>query len=416
MQKNDWVSRILAAKRLGVVFLLGFSSGLPFCLLGSTLQAWYAKDGQSIVATSMLSLLGIPYIVRFLWAPLIDEWFVKKLGRRRSWLIITQIGLLLGLLLLSFLSPKQNSWVFVMIATILVFFSASQDGVIDAHRIEYLKKDYHPLGAAFASTAYRFSMLLSGGYALVMAERYGWAVTYQIMALMMLIGLLASLLSKEPDVTIKAPTESAYQLYFKALLSIFKTPQIAMFLGFIFFYKLGEVFTSNISGIVMPFLIYELKFSLSTIGYVNKVLGTIALIAGGLVAGFSALRYSLSHLLLVFGLLQAITNGLFVVLALKGPDLFWFATAVVSDNFATGLGSTALVALLMRIVNKEFTATQFSMLMAFASLPRVFSGPMGVFMQSTIGWAGLYQVSVLLALIFIPFWFKIRKSLDEPCR
>lgn len=411
MENRNWKEQWSASRRLCIVFMLGFSSGLPFCLLGSTLQAWFAKDGQTVFVTSMLSLLGFPYIFRFLWAPLIDEWFLKKLGRRRSWLILTQVGLLLGLLAFSILSPKATPWLFIVIATVLVLLSASQDGVIDAHRIEYLKKEYHPLGAAFASTAYRFGILLSGGFALVMADAHGFAFTYQVMALMMLVGLLASVISKEPEVKFEIKEESVYKLYFQALASIFKRPKIIALLGFIFFYKLGEVFTSNISGIVMPFLIYELKFSLSTIGYVNKVLGTISLIVGGLVAGVTALRFSLASLLLVFGLLQALTNVFFVVLALKGPDFFWFATAVISDNFATGLGSTALVALLMRIVNKDFTATQFSMLVAFASLPRVLSGPMGVFMQAKIGWAGMYQVSVLLALLFIPFWFKIRKAL-----
>ena len=158
----------------------------------------------------------------------------------------------------------------------------------------------------------------------------------------------------------------------------------------------------------MPFLINELKFSLSTIGYINKVLGTLALIFGGVAAGFAALRYSLLSLLMVFGLLQALTNCIFVILAWSGPSIFWFSTAVISDNFATGMGSTALVALLMRVVDRNFTATQFSLLVAFATLPRILSGPLGAWMQYYLGWAGMFQASVVLALIFIPFWLKMR--------
>ena len=394
--------------RLLIVFLLGFSSGLPYCLIGSTLQAWFATDGQTIFATASLSLLGFPYIFRFLWAPLLDRFSISALGRRRTWILMTQIGLILGFFGMSFFSPRSFPVLFISIAFLLAILSATQDGAIDSQRIEYLPDNYHPLGAALSSTAYRLGILLSGGYALIMAESFGWGFTYRTMAMFMLVGIVATIISQEPNSTSTSAHGGLHKSYKETLGSIFAIHGIFIILGFIFFYKLGEVFTSGISGIVMPFLINELKFSLSTIGYINKVLGTLALIFGGVAAGFAALRYSLLSLLMVFGLLQALTNCIFVILAWSGPSIFWFSTAVISDNFATGMGSTALVALLMRVVDRNFTATQFSLLVAFATLPRILSGPLGAWMQYYLGWAGMFQASVVLALIFIPFWLKMR--------
>jgi PAT family beta-lactamase induction signal transducer AmpG len=162
----------------------------------------------------------------------------------------------------------------------------------------------------------------------------------------------------------------------------------------------------------MPFLIQGLGFSLATIGYVNKIWGTLALILGGVVGGVLMLRLSLYRALLYFGLLQAVTNLIFVFLAMAGKNIVLFSLAVISDNFAAGMGSTALVALIMRFVNQKFTATQFSILVCIAGLPRIFSGPMGAFLQTHYGWVGLYMIAFLLSFMFIPFLHKIKtKSL-----
>lgn len=405
-------SKSKVISRLFVVFILGFSSGLPFCLIGSTLQAWFASNGQSIALTASLSLLSIPAMLRFLWSPLLDRFSISKLGKRRTWIICTQLFLIIGLYYLSYLSPQVYALPMMVIGFLLAILSATQDAAIEAQRIEYLSETYYSLGASLSSTGYRLGILFSGGYALVMADNYGFGVTYRYIALFLIIGILVTLFSEEPHhKPILQP--SFVKNYKQALLSFFAIPNIFLLLGFVFFYKLGEVFTSGISGIVTPFLIDGMKFSLSLIGYVNKVLGTIALITGGIFAGFIALRYSLSSLLLVFGLLQALTNAIFVILAWVGPSIFWFATAVISDNLATGMGSTMIVALLMKVVDKDFTATQFSMLVAFSTLPRILSGPIGAFLQHHLGWTGMYVVSVLLALCFIPFWFRLRTDYDD---
>lgn len=193
----------------------------------------------------------------------------------------------------------------------------------------------------------------------------------------------------------------------KELLS---RPGIIYLLIFIFCYKLGEAFTTTTSGIVMPFLIQGLGFSLDTIGYINKMLGIVSILLGGLTAGFLLMRYSLYRALFFFGLLQALTNVFFVILAMSGKNIVLLAIAVFSDNFVAGMGSTALVALFMRLVNKQFTGTQFSMLVALSTLPRIISGPVAATIQMHIGWVGLYQLSIVFALFFIPFLVLIKEQ------
>lgn len=395
-------------KRLFVVFLLGFSSGLPLCLVSSTLQAWFADTGMSIWITSFLSLVGFPYLLRFLWAPFLDRYSILLLGRRRGWIIGMQILLILGLSIMTWFTPTTSPWLMVILAGSLALFSATQDAAIDAQRVEYLPNAYYGLGASLSSTGYRLGMLLSGGVALIIAQKYGWIVAYRLMIFGLLIGMFAAWWSAEPTTTNKDPDIA--HTYKEALQDVLGRPAAWIFLLFILFYKLGEVFTTSISGIVMPFLIHGLGFSLENIGYVNKIWGTIALITGGIIGGTAMLRISLYHALFWFGLLQAITNILFIMLAIVGKNLVLFSIAVMSDNFAAGLGSTALVACIMSFVNQKYTATQFSILMCIAGLPRVLSGPIGAFLQAHYGWVGLYCIAFLVSLGFIPFLIRLKND------
>ena len=231
--------------------------------------------------------------------------------------------------------------------------------------------------------------------------------------------MIAALWRKEPDQEIPTtgPISISFLAPFKELIS---RPGVGLLFGFVFFYKLGEAFTTTTSGIVMPFLIQGLGFSLSTIAYVNKIAGVCAILAGGLVAGVLLLRWSLYRALLVFGLLQALTNALFILLAVVGKNLFVFSLAVICDNFAAGMASTALVAYFMQLVDKRFTATQFSILIAFSTLPRILSGPIAAMLQALLGWVGLYIIAFLLAFVFLLFLKKIpikdagQKHLTEP--
>ncbi|WP_133129747.1 AmpG family muropeptide MFS transporter [Legionella yabuuchiae] len=399
-------------KRLLIVFILGFSSGLPLSLVSSTLQAWFAVSGMSVMATGMLSLIGLPYLYRVVWAPLLDRYTLFSLGKRRSWILTTQVLLLLGFNLMAWFSPAAHSYWLALIAIILACTSATQDMAIEAHRTEYLTPTQYALGASFAVFGYRVALLVSGGFALIIAQKFGWAFAYRFMGLLMIVGMLATLWSSEPSTSTATNTTLA-QSFSEPIKELFARKGIFALIVFILLYKLGEAFTATTSGIVMPFLIQGIGFSLDTIGYVNKIMGVVAILIGGLTAGILMMRWSLYRALMTFGLMQAIANTLFVALAVVGNNVALFALAVICDNFATGMGSTALVALIMKVVDRRFTATQFSILAALSTTPRIFSGPIAAYLYSFFGWVGLYQISVLLALGFIPFLIKIKPLMDE---
>lgn len=395
-------------RRLLIVFILGFSSGLPLALITSTLQAWFADTGMPILATGMLSLLGLPYIYRVIWGPILDRCSLLPIGKRRSWILVMQLLLFLGFNLMAWFSPLTSPNLMSLLAFILACFSATQDVAIDAHRTEYLPISEHGIGASLAVLGYRVALLIAGGLSLIIAQHAGWVLTYRLMGFLMLPGMIAVLCSPEPS--IQSPNISFTSSFISPMKELFSRPGILSLLLFIFFYKLGEAFTTSTSGIVMPFLIQEIGFSLDTIAYVNKMMGIGAILLGGLAAGLLLMRWSLYRALLFFGLIQALTNLLFVILAIVGKSLSLFTMAVVCDNFAAGMGSTALVALFMRLVDRRFTATQFSILVAFSTIPRVLSGPVAAILQSWFGWVGMYQLSFILALGFIPFLISIRNQ------
>lgn len=395
-------------RRLLIVFILGFSSGLPLALISSTLQAWFAYSGMSILATGSLSLIGLPYVYRIVWGPLLDRYSLLSLGKRRSWMLVMQAFLLVGFNVMAWLSPITSPELMAGLAFLLACFSATQDVAIDAHRTEYLPLNEHAIGASIAVFGYRLALLVAGGFALILAEHMGWAVAYRVMGFLMLIGMVATLCSSEPSLQ-TANTTNFTETFITPVKELLSRKGIGALLCFVFFYKLGEAFTTTTSGIVMPFLIQGLGFSLDAIAYVNKMLGVGSILLGGLVAGLLLMRWPLYRALLVFGLLQALTNAFFILLAVMGKNFTVFAIAVVCDNFAAGMGSTALVALFMRLVDRRFTATQFSIFVSLSTLPRILSGPLAAMLQSWFGWVGLYQLSFVFALGFVPFLLIIRK-------
>ncbi len=414
MLYNNFTSVIMSFlsmnKRLLIVFTLGFSSGLPLALISSTLQAWFASSGMSVMATGFLSLLGLPYVYRILWVPILDRYSIFSIGKRRSWILTMQSLLLVGFNVLAWFSPTTSPYLMASVAFILACFSATQDVAIDAHRTEYLPQAEHALGASIAVFGYRLALLVAGGVSLIIAEHYGWALSYRLMGFLMVFGMIATFFSPEPSLPVTHPS-TIRESFIAPVKEILARKGIISLLFFIFFYKLGEAFTTTTSGIVMPFLIQGLGFSLDTIAYVNKMMGITSILLGGLAAGIILIRWSLFKALLAFGILQALTNVLFIILAIVGKNLSLFATAVVFDNFAAGMGSTALVALFMRLVDKRYTATQFSIFVAIATIPRIISGPLAASLQAWLGWVGLYQISAILALGFVPFLIILRKDL-----
>ena len=383
-------------RRLAAVFLLGFSSGLPLALTAGTLQAWYTVTGASLLTISFLAFAWLPYTLKFLWAPLVDRFAPPILGRRRGWMLLTQILLLILIILMAFNSPERAPFWLGIIAFLVVFTSATQDIAIDAYRTDILLPHERGLGAALGVAGYRVAMVVSGGLALIMAGYYGFEITYVGLAILMGIGILATLIAPEVK-TIKAPQtlKAAIHDPFRHFLSL---PNIGWILLFIVFYKLAEAFTSSSGTLLTTFLLREIGFSLATVGAVNKGIGIIATLIGAVIGGILLTRISLMRALLIFGILQALTNLSFMALAIIGKSYSIFVIAVAIDNLAAGLGMAALVAYMMSLCNPKYTATQFALLSSLSALPRIIFSPMGGWLLGFITWPMFFAGTFLLAL------------------
>jgi MFS transporter, PAT family, beta-lactamase induction signal transducer AmpG len=380
--------------RVATVFFLGFSSGLPLALSGGTLQAWLTVEDVDIKTIGLFSLVGLPYTLKFLWSPLMDRFVVPIFGRRRGWIALSQltlIGLILGM---SVTSPQNGLWFLALLAFCLTFVSASQDVAIDAYRTEVLRDRERGIGAAVSVTGYRIAMLVSGALALILSEYLGWRVTYMLMALIMSIGVVSVWLGPEPEDPGTPPTsmKDAVEGPFR---EFFSRPGVWSLLALIVLYKLGDAFAGSLT---TTFLIRGVNFSVGEVGAINKGMGLASTIIGALFGGVLMARLRLFKSLLIFGILQAVSNLSFMVLALVGKSYPLMIFTIAFENLAGGMGTAAFVAFLMVLCNHNYTATQFALLSALASLGRVFVGPLSGVLVDGMGWTVFFFSTFLFAL------------------
>lgn len=368
--------------RYAVMLCLGFASGLPLALSGQTLQAWLTTGGIDIRTIAAFSLVGLPYTLKFLWAPLMDRFVPPLFGRRRGWILLTQLLLVLLLLTLAVSDPGGAVLYAGALALGIAFGSASQDIAIDAYRADLLRPRERGLGAALSVAGYRIGMLLSGGLALVLADYAGWPLTYALMAGLLGIGAAAALLGPEPQRHAEPPRdlEQAVVLPFLEFLARRRAWTLLLF---IVLYKLGDAAAGTLT---TAFLLRGLDFSLTEVGIVNKGLGLAATLSGGLLGGLLVLRFSLFRCLLAFGMLQAVTNLGFMLLALAGKSHLGLISVIVLENLSGGMGTTAFVALLIGLCDQRYSATQFALLSALAAVGRVFVGPPAGLLVDLSGW------------------------------
>ena len=380
--------------RVTTVLFLGFSSGLPLALSGGTLQAWLTVEDVDIKTIGLFSLVGLPYTLKFLWSPLMDRFVVPIFGRRRGWIALSQltlIGLILGM---SIASPQNGLWFLALLAFCLTFVSASQDVAIDAYRTEVLRERERGIGAAVSVTGYRIAMLVSGALALILSEYLGWRVTYMLMALIMSIGVVSVWLGPEPEDPGTPPTsmKDAVEGPFR---EFFSRPGVWSLLALIVLYKLGDAFAGSLT---TTFLIRGVNFSVGEVGAINKGMGLASTIIGALFGGVLMARLRLFRSLLIFGILQAVSNLSFMVLALVGKSYPLMIFTIAFENLAGGMGTAAFVAFLMVLCNHNYTATQFALLSALASLGRVFVGPLSGVLVDGMGWTVFFFSTFLFAL------------------
>ena len=383
--------RIFTQRNAAVLLLLGFASGLPLALTAGTLQAWMTVENVDLKTIGFFSLVGQAYVFKFLWSPMMDRYTPPFLGRRRGWLLVTQLALIGGIIAMGFMQPSRDLTLLAALAVLVAFCSASQDIVFDAWKTDVLPPEERGSGAAITVLGYRLAMLISGGLALWLADRYlGWQATYWLMALLMVPGLIATLLAKEPTMPAREP-HSLRQAVTFPLKDFFQRNNAWLLITLIILYKLGDAFAASLT---TTFLIRGVGFSAGDVGLVNKTLGLLATIIGALYGGVLMQRLSLFRALMIFGVLQAVSNFAYWLLAVTPPHLGSMASAVFIENLCGGMGTAAFVALLMTLCNKSFSATQFALLSALSAVGRVYVGPAAGWLVELWGWPAFYAFTV----------------------
>jgi len=405
-QKNNYWG-VFTNRRVGVMLLLGFSSGLPLALTSGTLQAWLTVDGVDLHTIGLFTLVGLPYTLKFLWSPLMDRFVPPWLGRRRGWMIATQLALMLGIAAMGFSSPQHAPLTLAALALVVAFISASQDIAFDAYRADVLRDKERGIGAAVSVLGYRVAMLVSGAVALIVADRLGWQFTYILMAGLLAVGMVAALFGPEPEIDVPPP-RTLKEAVVGPLQEFFARRGAVLLLLAIVLYKLGDAFAGTLS---TAFLLRGVGFSLTDVGAVNKGLGTVAVIAGALFGGVLMVRLGLFRALLLFGILQAVSNLSFMLLAWVGKDYALLVTAVAFENITGGMGTAAFVAFLMALCNHRYTATQYALLSAFAALGRQYLGAPAGYLVEAVGWVEFFFITTLVALPGVWLLWKLRTEI-----
>lgn len=391
--------------RVATVLFLGFSSGLPLALSGGTLQAWLTVEGVDIKTIGLFTLVGLPYTLKFLWSPLLDRFAFPIFGRRRGWILVFQALLAILIFTMSLVSPVKVPWVLAFLAFGLAFASSSQDIVIDAYRAEVLREKERGLGAAVSVTGYRIAMLISGALALILSEILGWRLTYMVMSGLMFVGMMAVWLGPEPEDP-GTPPGTMREAVSGPLVEFFSRDGAWMMLALIVLYKLGDAFAGSLT---TSFLIRGVGFGVGEVGTINKGMGLGATIVGALFGGALMARLGLFRALFLFGVLQAISNLSFMVLAMVGKSYAMLVFTIGFENLAGGMGTAAFVAFLMALCNHNFTATQFALLSALASLGRVFVGPASGVLVEEFGWLLFFLITFLAAIPGVVLLWKMRE-------
>ncbi len=389
---DKWLG-IYSNKRVLSVLGLGFSSGLPLALTASTLQAWLVTEKVDLSVIGIFSLVGLPYALKVFWSPLMDRFCPPWLGRRRGWIISTQLLLVISILSLSYCEPSSFPAMLAFAALMTAFFSASQDIAIDAYRADVLRSNELGPGAASAVVGYRLAMLVSGAFAMILSDHISWRAVYIVMAVIMLFNTVFTLAAPEPETRV-VPPRSLKEAVLGPLTDYFKRSGAIEMLVFIMIYKLCDSLAGTMT---TPFLL-DVGFSRSDVGTVNKAFGLISTIVGTLVGGGIVARIGLNRSLWVFGFLQPLSNLAFTALAMVGKNYPAMVTAIGIENIASGMGNAAFIAFMMSLCDKRFTATQYALLTSFMASTRIIAGvPTGLMVQ-WMGWATFFAATMVAAI------------------
>lgn len=392
---NTNIKQALFNKRMLICIFTGFSSGLPLYILISLLPAWLRSESVDLKAIGLFALIQLPFTWKFIWSPLFDR-YVPPLGRRRGWMLMTQIALLITLPILGTFHPKLDIWTIAYFAGIVAFFSASQDIVLDAYRRELLPDYELGLGNAVHVNAYKISGLIPGSLSLILADHLPWDSVFLITALFMLPGLMMTIMVKEPTLVSTAPKtlRAAVVEPFHEFINRHGISSALTVLAFIFFYKLGD---SMATALATPFYL-DMGFSKTEIGLVAKNAGLWPSVVGGMLGGIWMIKLGINRALWIFGVIQMLAILGFAWLATVGHSLPWLAVVIGVEAFGVGLGTAAFVAYIAHTTNPLYTATQFALFTSLAAVPRTFANAGTGYLVEALGWVGFFLLCFGLAI------------------
>lgn len=397
------VLQVFTQKKMAAILLLGFASGLPLFLVQRTLQAWMTVEGVDLGTIGLFSLVLLPYSLKFLWAPILDRYVPPFLGRRRGWLIITQVALILSIGAMALQDPERGLQLLAFNALLIAFFSASQDIVFDAYRIDVLDEREMGAGAAIGVLGYRIALLITGSLALVLADQMPWPLVYLLMAALMLIGIASAIWAPEPVLEERLPT-TLRETVVEPFTDFFRRTGLGfglLVLFFIVFYQMPDRFGQAMA---TPFLL-EVGFTQTELGAIQGGIGLGATIIGVLLGGAVIAVIGINRSVWLFALLQILSNLAYYWITLVGDNRSVLVVAIILENLSGGMVTAVFVAYLMSLSSRRFSATQYALLSSFMAAARdVISAPAGQIAEST-GWPLYFLLTLAIgipALVLLP--------------
>jgi MFS transporter, PAT family, beta-lactamase induction signal transducer AmpG len=405
---------VFRQRRMAVIFLLGFASGLPLMLTGQVLQAWLTAAHVSLDRIAAMSAVGLAYTFKFAWAPLLDRFRLPWLGRRRGWVLACQLVLVAAISAMSLVDPRDHAGALAAIAIAIAAASASQDVVLDAYLVDLLGPAERAAGASVNIIGYRVATVTSSALALVLADHVGWPAIWLAMAALMAVGVVGTALAEEPVIAARPPRTlgEALVLPFATLWQRYRRGALWI-LAFAAIYRFGDYFAQSL---VIAFLSRGAGFRFTEIAAVYKVLGFVGIAAGGVVGGALVARYGLRRMLLAFGAAAAVTHLLYAWLAVAGRSMVVFALAVTCDNTAGAMSAAAFVALLMSVCSPAVSATQFALLTSLTSVGQRVFGVFADRVVAAIGWPGYFALCAALALPGLALVGRVTRLAAAPAR
>jgi len=387
--------KVFQSRTMLALGLLGFASGLPLYLTSDTLKAWMTEVGISLSSIGLFSLVALPYSLKFLWSPLLDRYVPPFLGRRRGWLVITQLALTLAIAVMALQQPQQALQLVALNALVIAFFSASQDIAVDAHRTDSLAPAEMGAGTAVYLMGYRAAIILVGAGALILADHLPWGSVYLVLAGLMATCVLFTAFATEPEsVTPPSSLADAVYLPFRDFLERLGWRQGLAILLFVMLYRYGDALVNSMT---TPFLL-QLGFTKTAIGSIRVGMGMVASILGALTGGAILSQIGINRSLWLFGALQTVSNLAYWGLAQLGQNYPAMVLTINIENFCGGLGTAGFLAFLMSLCNRQFSATQYALLSSLVAVSRdIFTAPAGKIAES-LGWPGFFLFTVVAAL------------------